>query len=399
MIYSDFKGLKLSRLGFGTMRLPLLEDKKTIDKEEVARMTRYAIEHGINYFDTAMPYHGGLSEVVIGEILKDYPRESWYLADKYPGHQHSESFNPAETFELQLKKCGVEYFDFYLLHNVCENSLVNYMNPKWGMLEYFVEQRRLGRIKHLGFSSHADLEALQQFLDSPYGPEMEFCQIQLNYLDWTLQKAREKCEIIARKGIPIWVMEPLRGGFLAHFAEDKVAVLKNLRPGESIPAWGFRWLQGLPGVKMILSGMSDFSQMVDNVRTFESENPLSEEEVTALMEVASTLHKSVPCTGCRYCCDGCPMGLDIPTLIAAYNDFSLGFSFTPLMRIETLPEDKQPSACIGCGACEGICPQRIPVPEVMARLADKFASTTKWAEICRQRAEDAARLAAANNKE
>lgn len=396
MIYSDFKGLKLSKLGFGTMRLPLLEDKKTIDKEQVALMTRYAIEHGVNYFDTAFPYHGGLSEVVIGEILKDYPRESWYLADKYPGHQHSESFNPAETFELQLQKCGVDYFDFYLLHNVCENSMDNYMNPKWGMADYFVEQRRLGRIKHLGFSSHADLPALQAFLDSPYGAEMEFCQIQLNYLDWTLQKAREKCEIIARKGIPIWVMEPLRGGFLAHFAEEKEAVLKNLRPDESVPSWAFRWLQGLPGVTMILSGMSDFSQMQDNVRTFESESPLTESETATLMDVAASLHNPVPCTGCRYCCDGCPMGLDIPTLIAAYNDFSLGFSFTPLMRIETLPEDKQPSACLGCGACEGICPQGLPIPEVMSKLADKFASTTKWADICRQRAEEAARLAASS---
>lgn len=394
MIYSEFKGLKLSRLGFGTMRLPLLEDRKTIDREQVARMTRYAIEHGVNYFDTAFPYHGGMSEVVIGDILKDYPRDSWFLADKYPGHQHSDCFNPAETFELQLKRCGVDYFDFYLLHNVCENSIGNYMDPKWGMVDYFVEQRRLGRIKHLGFSTHADLPTLQEFLDSPYGAEMEFCQIQLNYLDWTLQKAREKCEIIARKGLPIWVMEPLRGGFLAHFAAEKEAVLKGLRPDESVPAWAFRWLQGLPGVTMILSGMSDFSQMEDNVRTFESEKPLSADEVSALMDVAASLHNPVPCTGCRYCCDGCPMGLDIPTLIAAYNDFSLGFSFTPLMRIETLPEDKQPSACIGCGACEGICPQGLPVPEIMSKLADKFASTTKWADICRQRAEEAARLAA-----
>ena len=398
MIYSDFKGLKLSKLGFGAMRLPLLEDKKTIDKAEVARMTKYAIEHGVNYFDTALPYHAGLSEVVIGEVLKEYPRESWYLADKFPGHQPSDSFDPAGTFESQLKKCGVDYFDFYLLHNVCENSFANYMNPEWGILEYFVEQKKLGRIKHLGFSSHADLPALQEFLDSPYGPEMEFCQIQLNYLDWTLQKAREKCEILTARGLPIWVMEPLRGGHLAHFAEDKEAVLKALRPDESVPAWSFRWLQSIPGVTVVLSGMSDLSQMEDNVRTFESENPLSEEETAALMKLADSLHKPVPCTGCRYCCEGCPMGLDIPTLIAAYNDFSFGFSFTPLMRLDTLPEDKQPSACIGCGACEGICPQGLPIPEVMSKLADKYASMPKWVDVCRQRAEEA-RLAAEASKE
>lgn len=396
MIYSDFKGLRLSKLGFGTMRLPLLDDKKTIDKEEVARMTRYAIEHGVNYFDTAFPYHGGLSEVVIGEVLKDYPRESWYLADKYPGHQHCENYDPKETFELQLKKCGVEYFDFYLLHNVCENCLEDYMNPKWGILEYFVEQRRLGKIKHLGFSTHADLPALEEFLDSPFGPEMEFCQIQLNYMDWTLQKAREKCDILTRRGLPIWVMEPLRGGYLAHFAEEKEAVLKALRPDESVPAWSFRWLQSIPGVTVVLSGMSDLAQMEDNVRTFEVGNPLSDDETATLMKFAASLHNPVPCTGCRYCCEGCPMGLDIPTLIAAYNDFSLGFSFTPLMRVETLPEDKRPSACIGCGACEGICPQGLPIRDVMSKLADKFASTTKWADICRQRAEEAARLAASS---
>lgn len=399
MIYSDFKGLKLSKLGFGAMRLPLLEDSGSIDTEAVSSMVKYAMEHGVNYFDTAVPYHGGLSEIVIGDVLKDYPRDSWYLADKFPGHQHAESFNPAGTFELQLKKCGVEYFDFYLLHNVCENSMDTYMSKKWGIVEYFVEQRRLGRVKHLGFSCHADIDALRYFLDSEYGKEMEFCQIQLNYLDWTLQKAREKCDILTRRGLPIWVMEPLRGGYLAHFAEEKEAVLKALRPDESVPAWSFRWLQSIPGVTVVLSGMSDLAQMEDNVRTFESENPLTDDESAALMKVAASLHSPVPCTGCRYCCEGCPMELDIPTLIAAYNDFSLGFSFTPLMRVETLPEDKRPSACIGCGACEGICPQGLPIRDVMSKLADKFDSTTKWAEICRQRAEVAARLAESSKEQ
>ena len=190
MIYSGFKDLTLSKLGFGAMRLPLLEDGKTIDRGAVKEMVDYAMEHGINYFDTAFPYHAGLSEVVLGEALKSWPRESWYLADKFPGHQHHLAFTPEEVFTQQLEKCGVEYFDFYLLHNVCENSLGYYLDPSKGYVDYFLEQRRLGRIKHLGFSSHADLDALQAFLDSPYGAEMEFCQIQLNYLDWTLQKAK-----------------------------------------------------------------------------------------------------------------------------------------------------------------------------------------------------------------
>lgn len=397
MLYTDFKGLKLSRLGFGTMRLPLLEDGRTIDREQVARMTRYAIEHGINYFDTAMPYHGGLSEVVIGDILKDYPRGSWFLADKYPGHQHSESFDPAATFELQLKKCGVDYFDFYLLHNVCENSLGNYMDPKWGMVDYFVEQRRLGRIRHLGFSSHADLDTLKAFLDSPYGAQMEFCQIQLNPLDRTLQKAEEKCDILASKGLPVWVMEPLRGGRLAAFGPEADAALKVRRPDESVAAWSFRWLQSLPGVTMILSGMSDMAQMEDNVRTFESEAPLSEDEEALLMSIVGGIHEWVPCTGCRYCCDSCPQELDIPMLIAAYNDLQLGFSFTPMMRIEALSEDKMPSSCLGCGACAQMCPQGIAIPDVLADLVVKYDSMPKWSDICRERAAEAARLAAQND--
>ena len=392
MIYSDFKDLKLSKLGFGAMRLPLREDGKTIDSDAVREMVRYAIEHGVNYFDTAFPYHAGFSEIVLGEALRDYPRDSWYLADKFPGHQHHLGMTPAEVFEQQLRKCGVDYFDFYLLHNVCENSMDNYMDPSRGYVDYFVEQRRLGRIRHLGFSSHADLEALGTFLDSPYGAEMEFCQIQLNYLDWTLQKAREKCDLIRSKGLPIWVMEPLRGGRLAGFGDEADAALRALRPDESVAAWDFRWLQSVPGVTVVLSGMSSLEQMVDNVRSFESVRPLSAAEEAVLMGAVEPLRSRVPCTACRYCCDGCPMELDIPTLIAAYNDLSLGFNFTPMMRLEALPEDKRPSACLGCGACAEICPQQIPIPDVLSELSERYDSMPKWSDICRQRAEEAARM-------
>ena len=368
MIYSIFKDLRLSKLGFGAMRLPLQEDGKTIDAPVVKEMVAYAMEHGINYFDTAFPYHAGFSEIVLGEALKAYPRDSWYLADKFPGHQHHLGMTPAEVFEQQLRKCGVDYF---------------------------VEQRRLGRIKHLGFSSHADLDALQAFLDSPYGAEMEFCQIQLNYLDWTLQKAEEKCKLLNDKGLPIWVMEPLRGGRLAALGDWPDAALKALRPDESVSAWAFRWLQSVPGVTVVLSGMSSPGQMADNVRTFDSERPLSEAEEAVLMDAVAPLRSRVPCTACRYCCDGCPMELDIPTLIAAYNDLSLGFNFTPMMRLEALPEEKRPSACLSCGACAEICPQGIPIPDILSELSERFDSMPKWSEICRQRAEEAARM---NNK-
>ena len=178
MIYKDFQGLKLSQLGFGTMRLPLREDK-SIDAEQAAAMTSEAIAKGVNYFDTAWPYHGGKAEFVIGEILKQYPRESFYLADKFPGHQIAPSYDVKGVFEKQLKKCGVEYFDFYLLHNVYENSIAVYEDERWNILQYLLEQKKNGRIRHLGFSTHAGVPALEAFLEK-HANEMEFCQIELN---------------------------------------------------------------------------------------------------------------------------------------------------------------------------------------------------------------------------
>ena len=214
MLTNDFQGLALSRLGFGAMRLPLLPGRKeptAIDEAQVDAMVDYAMAHGVNYFDTAHPYHGGLSERVLGRSLARYPRQRWYLADKYPGHQIAQRYDPAAIFEEQLERCGVDYFDFYLLHNVYENSIQVYMDPQWGILDYFVEQKRLGRIKHLGFSCHGGLPTLARFLDY-CGDKMEFCQLQLNYLDWTLQQGREKYDLLTARGIPVWVMEPIRGG-------------------------------------------------------------------------------------------------------------------------------------------------------------------------------------------
>ena len=390
MIYREFRDLKLSALGFGTMRLPLLEGG-TIDEAQTMDMVRYAMEHGINYFDTAYPYHSGMSEVVLGKALKAFPRESFYLADKYPGHQISASYDPAATFEEQLQKCGVEYFDFYLLHNVYENSIDTYLDPKWGMVDYFLEQKKQGRIRYLGFSSHGSVENLKRFLDA-CGDKMDFCQIQLNYLDWTLQDAKGKYELLEERGLPIIVMEPIRGGKLAKLDEAAEAKLKALRPDESIPAWALRWLQELPNVKVVLSGMSAMDQMVDNVKTYEVEKPLSEEEHKVLAEVAEGMKSGVPCTACRYCCDGCPMGLDIPSLLQVYNDLCVAPAFTVGMRVEALPADKQPAACIGCGACEQICPQSIRISEVMKDCAARLEKLPKWAEICREREEAAAKL-------
>ena len=384
MIYRQFQDKQLSQLGFGTMRLPLLSDGITIDEAQVEIMTAYAIEHGINYFDTAYPYHQGNSERVVGRVLSKYPRESFYLATKYPGHQIASTYDPAAIFEEQLEKCGVEYFDFYLLHNVYEKSIDVYMDPQWGILEYFLEQKRLGRIKHLGFSTHGSVAVIEKFLNF-CGEHMEFCQIQLNYLDWTLQDARAKCALLNKWNIPIWVMEPVRGGKLANLSEEAAAKLTALRGDESIPAWCFRWLQGIEGVTMVLSGMSNQEQMVDNVKTFEAPRPLNETEQETLREIAGQLANSVPCTACRYCCDGCPQGLDIPTLLAFYNDLKVTPTFLLGMRIEAMPPEKRPAACIGCGACAAICPQNIDIPAALADMARILDTLPSWEAVCRER--------------
>jgi len=388
MITKQFQNKRLPLLGFGTMRLPLNTDG-SIDEAQVAGMTRYALEHGVNYFDTAYPYHNGDSERVMGRVLSEYPRGSYYLATKYPGHQLiSTGYNPAEIFEKQLEKCGVEYFDFYLLHNVYEKSMETYLDPRWGIIDYFKEQKRQGRIKHLGFSTHARTNCLKEFLDL-YGADMEFCQIQLNYLDWTLQDAKEKYDLLTEYNIPVWVMEPVRGGKLAKLDAETESRLKALRPDESVAAWGFRFLQGLPNVTMILSGMSNMEQMQDNIKTFSEEKPLTGEEQALLLDIAEGMKDSVPCTACRYCIDGCPMGLDIPTFLATYNELRIAPSTNAVMHIEFTEESKKPSACIACGKCTRICPQNIDIPGALKDLTDKISKLPTWTDICRQREEAA----------
>lgn len=387
MLYHEFKGLKLSALGFGMMRLPLNEDK-SIDEEQVFRMVDYALENGVNYFDNAYPYHGSRSEIVAGKALARHPRDSFYFATKYPGHQTAETYDPAEVFNDQLRKCGMDYFDFYLLHNVCEFSIPVYEDPRWGIIDYFKEQKAEGRIRHFGISSHALPQNLEKFLDR-WGESIEFVQIQLNYLDWTLQNAAKKYEILSERGIPVWVMEPLHGGRLCRLTEEDVRQLKALRPEETVPGWAFRWLQGLPNVTMVLSGMSAFEQMKENIATFGTFAPLNDREKQTLAAIADGMKNALPCTSCRYCCDGCPMGLDIPVLINAYNDARFQAAFTVSMMLDTLPEDKLPSACIGCGHCAQICPQKINIPKAMEEFAELIPKLPDWAKVCKERAEAA----------
>ena len=375
MIYKNFQNHKLSALGLGAMRLPVIGgDDSKIDETAAEKMVDYAMEHGINYYDTAWGYHGGQSELVIGRALNRYPRESYYLATKFPGYDLSNMDKVEEIFEKQLKKCGVEYFDFYLFHNVCEMNIDAYLDDKYGIYRYLMKQKRAGRIRHLGFSAHGSYDVMKRFLEA-YGEGMEFCQIQLNYLDWNFQDAKGKLELLAEHQLPVWVMEPLRGGKLAELSEEDAELLKNLRPDESVPAWAFRFLQSIPGVTMVLSGMSNSEQLRENIQTFEEEKPLNSKELEKLLKIANNMVEKIalPCTACRYCVSHCPQGLDIPALLALYNEHCVtdGGFIAPL-ALSANPEEKRPGACIGCRSCEAVCPQQIKVSEAMADFVRKL---------------------------
>ena len=372
MIYKDFQDLKLSALGMGCMRLPRNSgDDGDVNVAETQRMVDYAMAHGVNYYDTAWGYHNGNSETVIGQALRKYPRESYYLATKFPGYDLANMPKVREIFPKQLEKCGVDYFDFYLFHNVCEMNIDAYLDPRYGILDYLLEQKNQGRICHLGFSAHGSYEVMRRFLDA-YGSHMEFCQIQLNYVDWNFQDAKDKVELLRRHNLPVWVMEPLRGGRLASLSQADAAALKALRPEEPVPAWAFRFLQTIPGVTVVLSGMSDFEQMKRNIQTFETTEPLKETEWDALLKIADHMTSGVPCTACHYCTSHCPKGLDIPSLLKLYNEHTFtGGGFLAPMALQALPEDKRPSACIGCRSCEAVCPQQIKISEVMSDFSRK----------------------------
>lgn len=373
MIYKDFKDKKLSALGLGAMRLPIMngDSDGRIDEEQTAKMVDYALDHGINYFDTAYGYHDGQSEIVMGKVLDRYPRESYYLADKFPGYDLSNMDKVESIFEEQLKKCGTEYFDFYLFHNVYEKNIDPYMDEKYGIMEYLKKQKEAGRIRHLGFSCHGRYDTLKRFLDT-YGDDLEFCQIQLNYLDWKLQDAKAKVELLNEYEIPIWVMEPLRGGKLALLSDENSEKLKACRTDEEIPAWGFRFLQSIPGVTMVLSGMSDMKQLMENTATFAEEKPLTEEEMKVLMEVTDSMLDILPCTACRYCTSHCPKKLDIPTLLSLYNESRFNMTIITQMAVGAMPKDQRPDACIGCKSCEAVCPQMLKISEAMKDFAQKL---------------------------
>ena len=375
MIYRDLLGHKVSLLGFGAMRLPPIDPANPrggINKEEAIALIRKAYESGVNYFDTAYVYGGGQSEIILGEALSIYPRNTYYVATKFPGlHPPQGGWameKVKETFEEQLKKLNMEYVDFYLLHGIMESDWHLYNDPNVALADYFYEQKQAGRIKHFGFSSHGKIDQLQKVLD--WKDYFEFCQIQLNYLDWTLQDAKGQYELLTEKNIPVIVMEPVRGGRLADLGEENNALLKAARPDDSVASWALRFAGAHDNVKVVLSGMSAMVQLEDNLKTYAGGELLTEAERTLLLEkIVPSMAQMVPCTGCRYCCEGCPVGLNIPALISLYDELC----FSPWsFYMGALKEEDMPHNCIGCGACTTVCPQGIDIPDIMQKLAAKI---------------------------
>ena len=375
MIYKSFRGKSLSALGLGCMRFPTVDgDSAKIDMKKTEEIVAYAMKNGVNYYDTAWGYHGGNSEPVMGEILSKYPRESYYLTTKFPGYELANHGKIEEIFEEQLKRCRVDYFDFYLIHSVTQVNIDRYLDPKYGTLEYVKKQKENGRIKHLGFSFHANADVLNRFLEV-YGEYMEFGQLQLNWLDWSFQDARSLVEILNRHAIPIWVMEPVRGGGLASLEAEYETKLRALRPEASMAEWAFRFLQTVPNVTVTLSGMSNLEQLSENIKTFSEEKPLNTVEWDTLMEIAAekSSRNTLACTACRYCTEYCPQELNIPYLISLYNEkVFTGWTIITRRAVAALDEKTHPDACIGCRACVEVCPQNIDIPAMMRRFREKM---------------------------
>ncbi len=377
MIYKNFQDIKLSALGLGAMRLPTIDgDNSRIDEEKVFEMVDRAFEGGINYFDTAWGYHGGMSEIVLGNALKRHSRDSFYLASKFPGYDLNNMSKIEEIFNKQLEKCGVDYFDFYLYHNLCEMNVDAYLDDEIGLHKFLMEEKAKGRIKHLGFSTHATLDTTKRFLEK-YHDDIEFCQIQLNYIDYHFQDAKAKIALCNEYNIPVWVMEPVRGGRLARLSTFDVERLTKLRPNESVVGWAFRFLQSVPEVTMILSGMSNMEQLNDNIATFATNEPTSDEEREVLFDIAKKLTSplTLACTACRYCIKYCPMAIDIPRIIELYNeDVFTGGGIRTTLAFKAIDEDKHPSACIGCKSCEGVCPQKLKIADMMSNFSERLAT-------------------------
>ena len=320
-----FKDTKLSRLGLGTMRLPVKgiikrEANPIIDYKESQKLVDFAIENGINYFDTAYMYHAGKSEKFIGTALSKYPRESYYLVDKLPIWMCKKPADMKKIFSNQLKRTGTPYFDNYLLHSLDKNNFEKC--EKFGAYDFLIEKQKQGLIKNIGFSFHGTIDDLKQIVSAHH---WDFAQIQLNYLDWKNQDAKTQYEILTKAGIPVIVMEPVRGGKLADIPKDAEKLFKNIDSDASGTSWAIKFVANLPNVVTILSGMNSIEQLQDNINTLTDFKSLTDSELQACFNAASIMNKKevIPCTGCDYCAD-CPKGVKISTVFACYNEYKNG---------------------------------------------------------------------------
>ncbi len=365
---------KMPKLGFGLMRLPQKDDE--IDLDTVCKMADKYIAAGLNYFDTAYVYHGGNSEVAARKaIVERYPRDSFFLATKLPAWCIKSYEDRDRIFDEQRERAGVEYFDFYLLHSVEEGGNYN-TYEKFDCFKWAVEKKKEGKIRHFGFSFHGTPALLEKILDDH--PEVEFVQIQLNYIDWDnpVIASGRLYEILSSRGIPMIIMEPVKGGTLASPPPEVTEKFSAARPGASAASWALRFVASLPGVMTILSGMSNEEQMSDNINTFTDFEPLSDDEKKIIDEAREIMHgkPTIGCTSCRYCCDGCPQGIKIPDIFSLINTIRIyneGWRAKNFYNTHIASAAKA-SDCIGCGQCEGVCPQHLPIIELLKDAASQL---------------------------
>ena len=363
---------EVSLLGYGLMRLPLKDRKNQseIDKEKAQELIDRAMAGGVNYYDTAWVYHQGMSERFAGEALKKYPRESYYLADKMPVWEVKNLDDAKRIFQEQLDRCQAEYFDFYLMHSLNGGAWPNVRDN--GALEYARQMKKEGKVKNLGFSFHGDNKDLAVIAD--FGG-WDFAQIQLNYFDWD-DYSREQYEILTSHGIPVVVMEPLKGGELANLQPKTLEMLTNARPNTTAAQWAFEFIASLPNVLTILSGMTYMEHVEENLRTFSPIEPLSDEGKELLVKVKEFMKEEgkIPCTTCRYCTP-CPVGVAIPDIFKMYNNYRSSLvKWMSQREYFQLEKGSRADACVECGACLKKCPQKINIPEELKRVHKEFTS-------------------------
>ena len=364
-----FHDLEIPLLGFGCMRLPM-KNETTIDQQEVDRMVDYCMDHGANYFDTAYMYVNGESENSVGKSLKRYKREDFMLADKSPIYKMKTQSDVRKIFEEQLKKCQVEYFDFYMCHNINKNTVDTYRQVN--MYDELLKLKNEGKIKYLGFSFHGTPDILREVVKEH---KWDFCQLQINYLDWDVVKAHEQYEIVQAESIPVTVMEPLRGGGLVNLSDKALEKLKSAYPDTTPAAFGLRWAASRQNVVTVLSGMSNLGQVKENIATFMNYKDMTAEEEKVADEIAKIIQSQgeINCTACKYCMEVCPRGINIPAIFSLYNQYKVsGVGMMFKIYYETLAENEQGHNCIKCNLCNKNCPQALEIPQLLAKVDEEY---------------------------